>query len=242
MLKEILSKYNIILASKSPRRQFLLKELGLDFEIRTKDVDESFPKKLKGKQIALYLCKKKAETFIGELKTNDLLITADTIVWIKNKVLNKPSDYKDAVRMLKLLSGKMHIVYTGVCLAVNSPFEGGASAYGAGDVKLRTFAVSTKVYFKKLTDKEINFYVRNYKPYDKAGAYGAQECLPAEVNPCSKVEIKFLEKIKNQNLFMKSNSTKAGIGEIGIIKKIIGSFFNVMGLPVKELYKELMQL
>ncbi len=237
MLKEKLRKYNIILASKSPRRQFLLKELGLNFEIRTKDVDESFSKKLKGKQIALYLCKKKAEVFMGELKTNDLLITADTIVWIKNKVLNKPSDYKDAVRMLKLLSGKMHIVYTGVCLA--SPLLPSPRGEGLG---VRRFVVSTKVYFKKLTDNEINFYVSNYKPYDKAGAYGAQECLPAEVNPCSKGEIKFFEKIKNKNLFMKSNSTKAGIGKIGIIKKIIGSYFNVMGLPVKELYKELMKL
>ncbi len=248
MLKEKLRKYNIVLASKSPRRQFLLKELGLNFEIRTKDVDESFPKKLKGKQIALYLCKKKAEVFMGELKTNDLLITADTIVWIKNKVLNKPADYNEAVKMLKLLSGKMHIVYTGVCLAVNSPFPCSAKALregeegGKGDVILRTFVSATKVYFKKLTDKEIDFYVRNYKPYDKAGAYGAQECLPAEVNPCSKEEIKFLGKIKNPDLFVKSNSTKAGIGQIGIVKKIIGSYFNVMGLPVKELYEELMKL
>ena len=202
MLKEKLSNYNIILASKSPRRQFLLKELGLDFEIRTKEVDESFPKKLKGKQIALYLCKKKAEAFKHELKSNDLLITADTIVLINNQVLNKPADYKDAVRMLKLLSGKKHTVYTGVCLAVYSPFEG-----GKGDVRFRTFVNETKVYFKKLTDKEIDFYVRNYKPYDKAGAYGAQEW----------------------------------IGYVAV-KKIIGSYFNVMGLPVKELYEELMKL
>ena len=89
MLKEKLSKYHIILASKSPRRQFLIKELGLDFETRTKETDESFPKKLKGKQIALYLCKKKAEAFKDELHPNDLLITADTIVWINNKALNK---------------------------------------------------------------------------------------------------------------------------------------------------------
>ena len=193
MLKEKLSKYHIILASKSPRRQFLLKELGLDFEIRTKEVDESFPKKLKGKQIALYLCKKKAEAFKHELKSNDLLITADTIVWINNQVLNKPADYKDAVRMLKLLSGKMHTVYTGVSLTRSA--------------KQKTFFAGTKVYFKKRTDKEINFYVSNYKPYDKAGAYGAQEW----------------------------------IGYVGV-KKIIGSYFNVMGLPVKELYEELMKL
>ena len=201
MLKEKLSNYHIILASQSPRRQFLIKELGLDFETRTKETDESFPKKLKGKHIALYLCKKKAETFKNELKPNDLLITADTIVWINNKVLNKPADYNEAVKMLKLLSGKMHTVYTGVCIGCLSPFGG-----GKGEVKFRTFISETKVFFKKLTEKEIDFYVTNYKPYDKAGAYGAQEW----------------------------------IGYVGV-KKIIGSYFNVMGLPVKELYEELMK-
>jgi septum formation protein len=212
VLKDKLKKYNIILASKSPRRQFLLKELGLNFEIRTKDTDESFPRKLKGKQIALYLCKKKANAFKGELKPKDLLITADTIVWVNNKVLNKPADYKEAVKMLKMLSGKMHVVYTGVCISSYSPFQRGAPtkvlrASRAGDVKLHAFTVSTKVFFKKLTAKEIAFYVTNYKPYDKAGAYGAQEW----------------------------------IGYVGV-EKIIGSYFNVMGLPVKELYEELMRL
>ena len=198
MLKEKLSKYNIILASKSPRRQFLLKELGLNFEIRTKDTDESFPKRLKGKQIALYLCRKKADVFKHELKPNDLLLTADTIVWVKNQVLNKPADYNDAVKMLELLSGKMHTVYTAVCISSPSQEE---------RPRVKFFAVETKVYFKKLTDIEINFYVSKYKPYDKAGAYGAQEW----------------------------------IGYVGV-KKIIGSYFNVMGLPVKELYEELMKL
>ncbi|MEK6616231.1 MAG: Maf family nucleotide pyrophosphatase [Bacteroidota bacterium] len=200
-MKEKLEKYNIILASKSPRRQFLLKELGLNFKVRTKEVDESFPKKLKGSQIALYLCKKKADAFKDELQPNDLLITADTIVWIDNQALNKPADYNEAVKMLKLLSGKMHTVYTGVCLA--SPLL--PSPQGE-ELAVRRFVVSTKVYFKKLTDKEIDFYVSNYKPYDKAGAYGAQEWM----------------------------------GYIGV-EKIIGSYFNVMGLPVKELYEELMR-
>ena|ERR1035438_3051830 len=193
MLKDKLKNHTIILASKSPRRQFLLKELGLDFEIRTKDIDESFPKKLKGKQIVLYLCKKKAEAFKNELKPNDLLITADTIVWINNKVLNKPADYKEAVKMLQLLSGKTHTVYTGVCICTSK--------------KTKIFVVSTKVFFKKLTNKEIHFYVTNYQPYDKAGAYGAQEW----------------------------------IGYVAV-EKIIGSYFNVMGLPVKELYENLINL
>lgn len=202
MLKERLKKYKLILASKSPRRQFLLKELGLDFEIRTKDTDESFPEKLKGKQIALYLCKKKAEAFKNELRPKDLLITSDTIVWINGKVLNKPANYKEAVKMLKMLSGNMHTVYTGVCIT-SQPYP----PFKEKGVSARAFVVSTKVFFKKLSHKEIDFYVRTYKPYDKAGAYGAQEW----------------------------------IGYIGV-KKIIGSYFNVMGLPVKELYEELMKL
>jgi septum formation protein len=206
MLNKKIKKYHIILASKSPRRQFLLKELGLCFEIRTKEVDESFPKKLKGRQIALYLCKKKAEAFKNELRSNDLLITADTIVWIGNKVLNKPAGYNEAVKMLQLLSGKMHTVYTGVCIALPSPVGDVPDSYREG-VRSKAFCVSTKVFFKKLTDKEIHFYVSNYKPYDKAGAYGAQEW----------------------------------IGYVGVAK-IIGSYFNVMGLPVKELYEELMKL
>lgn len=192
MLKEKLSKYRIILASKSPRRQFLLKELGLDFEVCTKEVNESFPKKLKGKQIAFYLCKKKAEAFKNELKPNDLLITADTIVWVNKKVLNKPADYNEAVKMLKLLSEKMHTVYTAVSLTSSS--------------KQISFFSETKVFFKKISSDEIDFYVTNYKPYDKAGAYGAQEWM----------------------------------GYVGV-KKIIGSYFNVMGLPMKELYEELMK-
>src|ERR1035437_4126926 len=151
MLKEKLSKYNIILASKSPRRQFLMKELGLDFKIRIKEVDETFPKKLKGKQIALHLCKKKAEAFKNELKPNDLLITADTIVWINNKVLNKPADYNEAVKLLQLLSGRMHTVYTGVCLSLLSS--------KTGNIRMKPFVVSTKVYFKKLSNKEIHFYI-----------------------------------------------------------------------------------
>lgn len=199
MLKEKLRKYNLILASKSPRRQFLLKEIGLDFEVRTKDVDESFPHKLKAGKIALYLCKKKADAFKDELKPNDLLITADTIVWVSGKAFNKPADYKEAVKMLKMLSGKMHTVYTGVC--ITSPPAPLLKERGA---KGKSFVVSTKVFFKKLTAEEIDFYIRTYKPYDKAGAYGAQEW----------------------------------IGYVGV-EKIIGSYFNVMGLPVKELYEQL---
>lgn len=186
-----LDKYRFILASKSPRRQFLLKDLGLGFEVHTKEVDESFPGNLKAQEIPIYLCKKKAEAFDAELDDNTIVITADTIVWIDGQVLNKPEDFDDAVRMLKLLSGKMHEVYTGVCLRSNS--------------KTKAFHSLTKVYFKTLSQSEIEYYISNYNPYDKAGAYGAQEW----------------------------------IGYIAV-ERIEGSYFNVMGLPLKELYEELL--
>lgn len=227
MLQEELKKYHIILASASPRRKFLLEELGLDFEVRTKKTDETFPKKMKGKQIAIHLCRKKAEAFLSELKPGDLLITADTIVWLNNKILSKPSGYGEAVKMLKTLSGKTHLVHTAVSVSVKE--------------KTKTFCVSTKVQFKKLSLQEINFYVKNYKPYDKAGAYGAQECLPDGINPCSVSEKKFLGKINLPDLYLKGNFAKAGIEQTEIIKKISGSYFNVMGLPIKELYGVLMK-
>lgn len=228
MPRKQLSRYHLILASKSPRRQFLLKKIGFKFEIRTKETDESFPKKLKGKQIALYLCKKKALAFKNELKPNDLLITADTIVWIHNRVLNKPAGHTDAVKMLKLLSGKTHTVYTGVCLTTS--------------VAANCFVVSTKVRFKRLTEDEIRIYVTHYKPFDKAGSYGAQECLPPGMNPCSTDEIKFLKRLKKTKLIKSSINTRADAGKMGIVKKITGSYFNVMGLPVMELYQELIKL
>ncbi|MFH1319825.1 MAG: Maf family nucleotide pyrophosphatase [Bacteroidota bacterium] len=185
-------KFKIILASKSPRRQQLLKALGLKFDVRTKKVREDYPSDLKREQIALYLCELKANAFENELDKNTLLITADTIVWIDDKTINKPADFDEAVQVLEMLSGRMHEVITGVCFKTRQ--------------KTRSFFVVTKVYFKKLTNQEITYYVKNFKPYDKAGAYGIQEW----------------------------------IGSVGI-KKIEGSYFNVVGLPIKELYKELME-
>ena len=132
-----LKKYQIILASKSPRRQFLLKELGLIFEVKIKEVDESFPKKLKAHEIPLYLCEKKANAFDEDLNDNTIVITSDTIVWINGQVLNKPENYEDAVRMLQMLSGQMHEVYTGVCLKAKH--------------KTKSFFVKTNVYFKPLS-------------------------------------------------------------------------------------------
>jgi len=164
MSLENLVKYNIILASKSPRRQELLKELGVNFDVQIKEVEETYPDHLKAEQIALYLCELKANAFKqDEIDDNTLLITADTIVWHNNKVLDKPTDYDDAVNILKQLSGDKHEVITGVCLKTKQ--------------RTSSFYVSTDVYFKELTEEEIAYYINNYKPYDKAGAYGIQEWI-----------------------------------------------------------------
>lgn len=192
MLQEKLKDYRIILASRSPRRHALLKGLDIPFEIQIKDVEEIYPPHLKREEIALYLCRLKAAAFDGEMEENDLVITADTIVWINEQALNKPVDFDDAVSILTRLSGNMHEVITGVCLKTKE--------------KSISFYSLTKVYFKNLSQKEIVYYVNNYQPYDKAGAYGAQEW----------------------------------IGYVAI-EKIEGSYFNVMGLPARMLYEELMR-
>ncbi|MBI4645658.1 MAG: septum formation protein Maf [Bacteroidia bacterium] len=164
MLQNKLISCNIILASRSPRRQYLLKELGIEFEIRIKEEhDETYPQSLTKEQIPVYLAEVKAKTFINELTANDLLITADTIVWLDGEIINKPSNYEEAVNMLNKLSGKMHQVVTGVCLTSLK--------------KTSSFHVVTDVYFKKLSEEEIRYYVENFRPYDKAGAYGIQEWL-----------------------------------------------------------------
>ena len=220
--------YDLILASKSPRRQQLLKDLGFDFEVKTKEVDESFPENLKGQEIPLYLCEHKANSFYDDL-INDatLIITADTIVWVDGQVLNKPENFEDAVRMLQLLSGKMHEVFTGVCMRSKT--------------KTKNFFATTKVFFKPLTIEEIEKYITNCKPYDKAGSYGAQETLPVGMNPCSKEEIDFLRRINKSNIIEKSIRVSNSEKRIALIDRIDGSYFNVMGLPIQKLYEELLE-
>jgi septum formation protein len=191
MLQNLKTK-NIILASKSPRRQQLLKGLDIDFEVRTKDVDESYPPSLKDVEIPEYLAKKKAAAFIDDLKENDILITCDTIVSLNGEVLEKPSNYDHAFEMLSKLSGKMHSVYTGVCITTT-----------ASQI---AFTDKTEVYFKQLTKEEIDYYITHYKPYDKAGSYGIQEWW----------------------------------GYVAI-EKINGDFFNVMGLPLRLIYNNLLK-
>lgn len=156
-------KYNFILASKSPRRQELLKSLGIDFQVKTKDVDENYPPELSPNQIPGYLAEKKAKAFANELNNKDLLITADTIVVLNGKVLEKPDDYDHAYKMLSALSGIMHEVITGVCLSSTK--------------KSVVFSSLTNVQFKQLTNTEIDYYISTFKPFDKAGAYGIQEWI-----------------------------------------------------------------
>ena len=184
--------YQIILGSNSPRRQELLKSLGFTFLNKPINADESFPIDLLAEEIALYLAEKKADAYSEDLKDTEILITADTIVWCEGKVFNKPANFIEGKKMLETLSGKMHEVFTGVCLKSGN--------------KQTTFYDVSKVYFKKLKPEEIEYYLINFTPYDKAGGYGVQDWL----------------------------------GYIAI-DKIEGSFYNVMGLPVKELYEELIK-
>ena len=183
---------NIILASSSIRRQELLRELDLEFTIITPPLQEEIiPNELSRTETAEHIALQKANQF-KNINDNEIIITADTIVWIDNKILGKPKDYADAFAMLKLLSGKSHYVVTGVCIKSKD--------------KTKVFNSETLVTFTEITDKEINYYIENYKPYDKAGAYGIQEW----------------------------------IGKIAI-ESISGCYYNVMGLPIQKLYRELMR-
>ncbi|WP_392347074.1 Maf-like protein [uncultured Polaribacter sp.] len=192
MLKQKLNNYNVILASGSPRRQQFFRDLDIDFSIQLKEIEEIYPENLKGVAITDYLSNLKSDAF-STLNNKDLLITSDTIVWLEGKALGKPKDAKEAFTMLRAMSGKKHEVITSVCIKSNS-FR-------------KIINDITSVTFKELSDDEIQYYINNYKPFDKAGAYGIQEW----------------------------------IGFIGI-DKIEGSYFNVVGLPVHKLYKELMNL
>lgn len=163
MLKDKLAKYNILLASSSPRRQQFLKEMGIDFSIQFKDIEEVYPSHLKAQEITNYLAKLKANAFKASLQQNDLIITSDTLVWLDGNALGKPKDKKEAFEMLKLLAGKTHEVITSVCL-MNLSFT-------------KVFHEITYVTFKLLTADEINYYIDTFQPYDKAGSYGIQEWI-----------------------------------------------------------------
>lgn len=163
MLKNKLQKYKLVLASGSPRRQQFFKDLDLDFEIRLKEIEEVFPPELKREEITNYLAELKANAFEGELKNDEILITSDTIVWHKDKALGKPKDAQDAFEILKSLSDATHEVITSVCFKTNFDIE--------------VIYEVTRVTFNKLSDEAIRYYIENYKPFDKAGAYGIQEWI-----------------------------------------------------------------
>jgi septum formation protein len=192
MIVDRLNKFKLILASRSPRRQQLLSELGLKFDVVLKEYEESFPDGLNGEEIARYVAHGKALSFKDTIAENEIVITADTIVWCNNKVLGKPVDYDDAVTIIKEISGKTHEVITGVSILSKS--------------RQVTFSDSTKVTFDTLTDEEISYYIEKCEPYDKAGAYGIQEWIG--IVACTHID---------------------------------GSYFNVVGLPVQKLYKELIK-
>lgn len=161
---ENLKRYHVVLASNSPRRRELLAGLDLDFEVKVlPNIKEDYPQDLPVVEIAQYIAEEKAMAYLDVMKPDELLITADTVVIVGNEVLGKPVDALDARRMLKTLSGRKHQVITGVCLATNS--------------RRKSFSVSTDVAFKQLSDEEIDYYVENYRPFDKAGAYGIQEWI-----------------------------------------------------------------
>ena len=192
MLKEKFTNRKLILASGSPRRQQFLKELGVDFEIRLKEIKEIYPEELKREAITNYLAKLKASAFINELKDDDVLITSDTLVWLNEEALGKPKDSNQAFEILSKLNGQTHQVITSVCLKSTN--------------KEVVFHEITDVTFKKLSTEEICYYIDNYKPFDKAGAYGIQ-----------------------------------GIGG-QFIRRLEGSYTNVMGLDLVVVREELEKL
>lgn len=162
-LKEKLASYRILLASGSPRRQQFLKDLGIDFEVVLKPVKEDYPKGLKGLEIAKYLAHLKANAFKNRIQKNDILITADTIVWFQDRSLAKPENSEEAGEMLQQLSGNWHEVITAVCFTTPT--------------KSVLVSCATQVKFEVLSEQEIRFYLEVYEPFDKAGAYGIQEWL-----------------------------------------------------------------
>jgi septum formation protein len=155
--------YNFILASRSPRRQELLKSLGIPFEVKIKEVEETFPEEIKGLEIPEYLAKLKSVPFLNELNENDLLITADTVVFLNGELIGKPENLEAAAGMLRRLGGNEHQVISGVCLTSVK--------------KQKVFHAVTNVQFKDLKEEEIRYYISSFQPLDKAGAYGIQEWI-----------------------------------------------------------------
>lgn len=191
MLIDKIKAYSIILATQSARRHFLMKEAGFDFKISNlHSVEERYPEGLNKFEIPIFLSELKSKAYSESLSEKEILITADTIVWLRNRVIGKPENPEEAFEILKKLAGNMHEVITGVTIRT------------VGET--HSFYAHTEVFFSKISQEELKFYIETSKPFDKAGAYGIQDW----------------------------------IGFIGI-EKIRGSYFNVMGLPIQKLYREL---
>jgi septum formation protein len=191
MIADGLHSFDLILASSSPRRRQLMQEAGFTFTVAQVDYNEQWPVNLEGKEIAEFLAAAKADAWTSPVTPRQIIITADTVVWCHESVLGKPADDAEAMSFLRMLSGCRHEVITGICLRDNE--------------KKSLFSVTTGVTFRELSDEEIMYYVTNYHPHDKAGAYGIQEW----------------------------------IGLRGITR-IEGSYYNVVGMPVSDLYSELL--
>lgn len=188
-----ITDYRVLLASNSPRREELLRGIDIDFEIKVlPDIDESFPNDLTTEEVAEFVALKKASSYINNLNEDELMITADTVVVLEDKIYGKPNNKEEAKDMLRSLSGKTHRVISGVCLT--------------SATKQTSFSVASDVEFSTLSNEEIEYYIERYSPFDKAGSYGVQEW----------------------------------IGYIGV-KHINGSYFNIMGLPIQRLYRELIR-
>ncbi|HHW81128.1 MAG TPA: septum formation protein Maf [Bacteroidales bacterium] len=186
-----ITNYKVLLASNSPRRKELLQGIDIDFEIKVlPDIDESYPASLPVEEVAEFIAEKKASSYTNNLKEDELLITADTVVILDGAIFGKPNNKEEANAMLTALSGKAHRVISGVCLATLE--------------KQISFSVTSEVLFSELSSEEIEYYIDRYSPFDKAGSYGIQEW----------------------------------IGYIGV-EHLSGSYFNIMGLPIQRLYREL---
>ena len=219
---------SLVLASGSPRRAFLLKECGFQFSVKPTHAPEDFDEDMEVEVVPAFLATKKAQEAILSAKPDELILTADTVVIFNGTILNKPQSVQEAVQMLGLLSGNTHKVITAVCLATPSNLE--------------TIEETSWVTFHDLRTADIEKYVHQYKPMDKAGAYGAQECLPENYDPCSGHERAFLQRLKNTTILQKSKPDPSDERPLIAIKEIAGSYFNVMGLPIVKIYDKLVAL
>ena len=219
------STNSFILASGSPRRSFLLRACRFDFTIEPSHASEDFEPSTPAEEVPRLLAIRKAEASRKQHPNSKLIVTADTVVVLKGKILNKPSDESEAIRMLSELSNNTHLVITAVALSTPNHLE--------------VMECRSLVHFLPLDDQAIKKYVQNFRPLDKAGAYGAQECLPDTYNPCSEEETQFLETIGSPNLLEHSKPERSDHEPLIAIRKIEGSYFNVMGLPIHLICKNI---